>query len=151
EQAQAFIYQKKLDQAEKLLASLPEASLQSKQVMGSLKLAQGDTTAAIQIWEETLGENPLYKPSILALCKLYKASNQYDAGIELTERAISYNEFNSDYWLYYAHFSRQWGYTEDAGIGASRALELIPKGELSKRSKVQKEFAGELQQANPEG
>ncbi|MEO1416584.1 MAG: tetratricopeptide repeat protein [Bacteroidota bacterium] len=151
EQAQAFIYQKTLDQAEKLLVSLPEPALLSKQVMGSLKLAQGDTVAAIQTWEETLEENPLYKPSILALCKLYKASNQYDAGIELTERAISHNEFNPDYWLYYAHFSRQWGYIEDARIGASRALELIPESELAKRSKVEEEFAIELKQANPEG
>ena len=147
ELVKAFLYQKKVTEAEKLLAEIKKKSPEEfsvRLVDAELAAAKSDTVASFPIFRKLNKQNPCNQEVVLAFAAQLLKENKNNEGYELMYNALQVNSENAGIWYYLAHFTRKWGLSRDAGFDALKAISLTrSEGE---KIQIQKEFDREIKE-----
>lgn len=126
-----------------LLAELPEEiKMTHPAEVAAVILAQGDTSAALALYQQMYSDNILDTEAIIPLFDLAYGMNNLSEANALITTALSYNRTNPALWYRYAQISRSWSFAEDAGFGAVQAINLSRNSAF--REKIATEFADEI-------
>jgi tetratricopeptide (TPR) repeat protein len=144
----AFLYQKNLKDAEKLLAEIKKQSPEDfsvRLVDAELAASKSDTVISFPIFRKLNKENPCNQEVILAFAAQLLKANKNNEGYELMYNALQINSENAGIWYYLAHFTHKWGLPKDAGFDALKAISLTRS--QSEKIQIQKEFDRDIKEA----
>lgn len=132
-----------LNKASKMLYSLPDSIVQADPGLeAKIQLALGDTIKALQLYTDMYAANILNTEAINGLIDIAFDQGNVSEANELITTALQYNRQNPELWYRYALISREWGFGEDAGFGATKAIELSNDPDF--REKIAKDFTEEI-------
>ncbi len=111
-------------------------------VKAELALATGDSLKALACYRDLYAHNILDPGVLIRLSDLMMNRGHYTEVNQLLTTALQYNRENAEIWYRYALISKHWGFEQDAGFGASRAVQLTQDERF--RQKILKEFTQEI-------
>lgn len=132
-----------VDRARQLLSALPdEVRASDPGLEARIFLAQGDTLNALKQYSKMYDDNILNTEGVMGLIDIALGQQNISEANELITTALQYNQKNAGLWYRYALVSREWGFDEDAGFGAAKAIELTQDQAL--KEEIGKEFSAEI-------
>jgi len=118
------------DQPGRGLAQLDSATFgeelapDSARLWARIRLAQGDTAAAIAQLDTLVQANPYDRRSIFLLAEVYLAQRKTFEGYTLLTNSLAINDRHPRLWYYYAAFARRAGDHDAAANAEAKALAL---------------------------